>query len=203
MIKCRFCGGDIKDSEIFCSNCGYDPKLDMVNLNFQSNGKAPKKAFKESKQRVEGSGVSQGVKNFAFLGLLIIVFSIFYHYSFNVEAVLSDAKSFISRLTKGKLDFLKFGKKDNSKEGQTTKWVDINSFKPTGKFIKSKTLNIEGILYDPQAKSAVIINGEILSEGQSLNEVTIRKINKNSVEVLVGGQIKTLEVNQSLNPSSR
>jgi len=110
MKNCRFCGNEIKQNELFCSNCGYDPKLDMTNPNFQSRKNIQRKRIELRRQMNSQRLISKGVRNFSVIGLLVVVFSIFYHYNFNFEAVLASAKSFIFRLSNTKIDLSRFSK---------------------------------------------------------------------------------------------
>ena len=75
MQECRYCQQIIEDKDSFCKYCGYDPKTDMMSPEFklmEAKGLIPKKKIK-SKVSV---GISQGVKNFAFIGLAIFIFSL-------------------------------------------------------------------------------------------------------------------------------
>jgi hypothetical protein len=53
-------------------------------------------------------------------------------------------------------------------------------------------LSLQGILYEPNAQSLVIINGEVLEEQEELDGIKILKIEPTSVTVLVDGKTSRL-----------
>ena len=55
---------------------------------------------------------------------------------------------------------------------------------------------IEGILYDPQGASIVIINDMILKQADSTNGVTVKKIEKNSVVLSFKGEDHTFKIKE-------
>lgn len=59
-----------------------------------------------------------------------------------------------------------------------------------------RTLNLEGISFDPSGKSRVLINGRFYYEGDSINYLKIKSIGTESVELLSGNKIESLELNK-------
>jgi type II secretory pathway component PulC len=55
---------------------------------------------------------------------------------------------------------------------------------------------VEGILYDPQGASIVIINDMILKHGDSISGVTVKKIEKNSVVLSFKGEDHTFKIKE-------
>ncbi len=48
-------------------------------------------------------------------------------------------------------------------------------------------LVVEGVVYDPQKGSVVILNGTVLKEGEEIGGVKIKKIEKNGVRLVLNG----------------
>jgi Sec-independent protein translocase protein TatA len=63
---------------------------------------------------------------------------------------------------------------------------------------KITSVKLEGILFDSTGKGSAIMNGQVLYEGDSVENARIIKINKDSVEVAVDGKNKVLGINQIL-----
>lgn len=55
---------------------------------------------------------------------------------------------------------------------------------------------IEGILYDPQGESVVIINDLILKQGSSINGITVKSIERNSVVLSFKGEDHTFKIKE-------
>jgi predicted esterase len=53
---------------------------------------------------------------------------------------------------------------------------------------------VDGIIFNPQGKSSAIVNGEILQEGDRFKGVLIARIRKNSVDVIIDGEVMTLRL---------
>ncbi len=76
-------------------------------------------------------------------------------------------------------------------------WQILEKSKDVNAALEEKsdtTFRLDGIIFNPQGKSSVIINGEILQEGERLKGLFVTKINKDSVEVMINGDIKTLKL---------
>ena len=117
-------------------------------------------------------------------------------YNFDINTIIFESKSIFSRVKSGKLF-----KDKSKKKGEETKKVElinVRSFDRYNKPAVTKFLKIEGISFDPLGKSLVIINGKVVSEGGIFGNITVEKINKDSVELVIGGETKVLSVNQSI-----
>ena len=71
--------------------------------------------------------------------------------------------------------------------------------KPITTYAKIGSINdivIEGILYDPQGESVVVINDLILKLGSTINGITVKSIEKNSVVLSFKGEDHTFKVKE-------
>jgi hypothetical protein len=195
MKQCRFCGVFVEELTDICVSCGYDFKKDIVDPNFmQKKILMADKKIKKTKAENKSAGISPGVKKFMFTGLAILVFSILYKYNFNLSVVYSEILRIPSEIKSGKF----IGKSDNKKDKENKKveLINVLSFMGNKEKAKNKDLKIEGISFDVNGKSFIIINGSLVSEGQSFKNITVKKISKDMVEAIVDGQNKILTVNQ-------
>ncbi len=55
-------------------------------------------------------------------------------------------------------------------------------------------VRFEGIIYDPSGNSMVVLNDEVLKEGDKLYNVEVVKINKNSVTIKVHDRVHTIKL---------
>lgn len=63
---------------------------------------------------------------------------------------------------------------------------------------------LEGIQYDSQTnKSSALINGNVLFAGDNIGDIKIEGINKDSIDIIINGQKKRLEIGQSINSSEK
>ncbi len=200
MKECQYCKEQMKDEDVVCIMCGYDHKTGTINNAFKEQmakerGVREKAQRKKEKLQNKGRGISPGVKKFVFIGLIITVFALFYKHNFNISSVVSEISQSLAKLKKFKFSETKTkDKKDNKPE--KIELTDVNSFKGNNKPLRKKDLKVEGIFFDPQRKSFVSINGQILSEGESAGDVAVKKINRDSVELVIGGENTILKVNQ-------
>lgn len=56
---------------------------------------------------------------------------------------------------------------------------------------------LEGIIYDAQGKSMAIINGEVTVDGDSIGEIKILEVKKDSVIILKGNQVEVLKLEEA------
>ena len=185
MKTCRFCAEVIADQDEICGNCGYNPKTDTLTASFV---KKEKKVGYGQKQRV----VSPAVKTFVLWGIIIIVFSLGLKYQGKIGDFIWEAKNILlgnkvnkSAQTSGKVN-----------QNKKIRLIDVRSYKASADKSPRKDKRIEGIFYDPQGKSYVVINGRLISEKESFGNMVIKKINSNSVEVVQDGDEKVLTVNK-------
>lgn len=121
MQECRFCNRKIKDGDLFCRYCGYDPATDTISHEFVASGKPMRPPKKKGAYQFVG-GVSSGVKGFASIGLVLLVFSIFYKHHFNIDNVIAEAKHFFTKLSKGKITV------GRPKQSEEIEWIDMRTF---------------------------------------------------------------------------
>lgn len=199
MKECSYCKRLLQEEDAICTFCGYDPKTDTISPSFRpqtasAENLGRKTQLKDKKEIRAGHGIDPKVRNFAFIGFAVVVFSVFYKYNFNLNGVVSEIKHNFAKITTGKFLTGKFYKK--YKTSEKIEWIDVRSFEGTKKAIRDKDLLVEGILFDPNGKSFVTINGKVVSEGETFDNITIKKINVNSVELIVDGKSKIIEVKQ-------
>jgi len=182
MRICRYCEEVIADQDTICGNCGYNPQTDTLTASFVKK----KKVRSAHKQRIIGSGV----KSFAFWGMTIIVFSLGVKYQGKIGDLAWKAKDLILGNQINKSAQIS-GK---ASQGKAIRLIDVRSYKVSADKASSKDRKIEGIFYDPQGKSYVVIGGQLISEKESFGDMVIKKINRGSVEVIRGGQEQVLTV---------
>ena len=193
MKQCRCCGNSVDDIADICNSCGYNFKTDIVDPNF-----VPKQSPNDkANSGLSNKYVSSGVKKFAIIGLIVVVFSVLYKYNFNMNDVVSDAGIMFNKIMPGGMTKGKEGK-NKSSEIKKVELINVMSFVSPDKAGKYKDLKIEGISFDANAKSFVIINGKVISEGEEFNKVIVKKINPDSVELIAAGKLLVLRINQSI-----
>lgn len=64
----------------------------------------------------------------------------------------------------------------------------------------SSGFKLEGIIYDPGGRSLVILNGNSYQVGDVAGDVTVTKIGKDHVVILVDGEEKTLWMREEEKP---
>lgn len=200
MKECQYCKEQIKDEDIVCIMCGYNHKAGTINNAFKEQmakerGAREKGQRKKEKSQTKDRGISSSVNKFVFVGLIITVFALFYKHNFNISSVVSETSRYLAKLKKFKFSETKTKDNEDNKL-KKIELTDVNSFKGNNKPLRKKDLKVEGIFFDPQRKSFVSINGQILSEGESAGDVAVKNINRDSVELIIGGERKTLQINQ-------
>ncbi len=174
MKTCRFCKEESSDKEQICPYCGYNFQTDTLTPNFV--GKA-RKEDKGKKKKLVGPGI----KTFVFWTGLVIISSLIFKYQGKLGDLVSQAKDF-------------FKKDKKKKTSQSVGLLEVKSVKVSQEKFRSKEKKIEGIFYDPKGKSYVIINNQLIPEGESFAGIFIKKINKNTVEVIRDGKSQILSV---------
>jgi hypothetical protein len=184
MKTCRFCEREIGDHDKICVNCGYNPQTDTMTASFV---KKPKVSGSRGKQALLGSGV----KTFAFWGLMLIIFSLGVKYQGKIGDVLWQGKNLVS----GKKVSNLAQASGKARQNKAIRLIDVRSYKTSEVTPAGKDKKIEGIFFDPQGKSYAVINGQLISEQESLGNMAVKKINHDSVEVVEDGRQKVLKVN--------
>jgi len=185
MKICRYCEKEIQDEDKICSNCGYNPQTDTLTASFV------KKAVKTGSERKQ-TAVSSGIKTFAIWGLTIIIFSLAVKYQGKIGDLFWKAKNLIP----GAKSTAAVEAAQKARPPVATRLIDVRSYEATPPKTFAKDRKIEGIFYDPQGKSYVVINGRLVSENESFGDILIKKINRDSVDVLEAGQEKALKVSK-------
>jgi hypothetical protein len=135
--------------------------------------------------------VSPGVKGFAFWGMVLIALSLVFQYQSKILDFAWGAKDLLSGKKIKKSAASKVGAGQN-----TTRLLDVRSYRvPVDKKVL-KDKKIEGIFYDPQGKSYVVVNDQLVSQGESFAGMFIERINPDSVEIVEDGNRKLLRVNK-------
>jgi hypothetical protein len=186
MTVCRFCGGEVRDIDKICLNCGYNSQTDTVTPNF---------VRQEQEKIVKKKGlVRPEIKIFAFLGITIIALSLIFKYQTNLGHVVYQVRSFIVG-TKNKANKSANVKQPLGKDNEikSTGLLGVRSFKAPIDKTQRKDKKVEGIFYDPKNTSYVVINGQLVSEGKSFGNMLVKKINSDSVEVVEDGIAKILK----------
>ena len=140
-------------------------------------------------------GVSPGVKKFAYFGLAIVIFSVFFKHNFNAEGIKAEVNLIFTK-AQGRLMPGKAKKaKSKHKQGEginKAELVSVIDFDGSQKPDTNKDLKVEGIFFDSDGSSFVVLNGKVISEGQSWMGVTVKKINRESVEIIANGESRIL-----------
>jgi hypothetical protein len=185
MMICPFCEAVIGDQDKICGDCGYNPQTDTMTKSFVRKKKA---VVVEQKQRM----LSPKIKSFVFWGIMIIVLSLGIKYQVKIGDLVWKAKNIL------------LGNKVNSSaqasgKAQPNKVLglrDVRTYQAPADKSLGKNKKIEGIFYDPQGKSFVMINDQLISEQMNFGDMLIMKINHDSVEVVQDGKKKVLRVNK-------
>ncbi len=186
---------------MICRFCGYDFNTDTLSDSSKSKGTRDAKVpfRKERKAEDIQAGINPRVKTFAMVGLGIVVLSVFYKYNFDFNGVKYEVTQAVDKIKKGQFHFFKFNR-EKEDGPQKMELMDVQSFqgpeKTSGR--KYRKLVVEGIFFTPGAKNFVTINGKVLSEGEVFEGVAVKKINPDSVELIVEGESKILDVNDSI-----
>ncbi len=188
MKECRYCKKPIKEEDAICVFCGFDHTTGMISSNTAMTESQKKAQIKVQKAAIKSPGIDPRVKKFAFIGLAIVIFSIFYKYNFDINNIMSEAKHLFTKLTMGK------SAKGKNKTSEKIELINIKSFEATKKTKRYKDVVVEGVFFDPNGKSFVTVNGNVLSQGESAGNITVKEINKNSVELIVDGKSRIIEV---------
>lgn len=140
---------------------------------------------------------------FAFAGLAIVVLSLGVgRFNLDVQSLMSGINGALSKLQKEGIpqNFLHTSEPKNTKnESGRAGLLPLSEFKADANLEKYKgAVVVEGILFDAGGKSFVTLNGKILSEGENYRGAIIKKINQDSVELVIDGETRVLKINQKL-----
>ena len=193
MKKCRYCGKYIKYEEVVCEFCGFNCETAALDPSFEPGVK------KESKAK---GAIADRLKVIFATALFIIAIIVLYNAIWGRSDYL---KSFASNIMQ-RLENLKpkaaaktypYSSGGKPKEIITLAKVTLPDKAALEK--RKKFLTLEGIAYVSGAKRFITINGEVLTEGDTIASVVVGKIKESSVELLLpNGEAKTLEISQSI-----
>jgi ribosomal protein L37E len=199
---CRYCGEQIKVNEAICSFCGYNSETKTMSPGFIKREKMAKSSIPKA-----GS-----LRLVVFVIGMVVVVSLIVFFPDKANKIGSSIISYISNIGEDLRQYRKGLKPgSNTRTGLANLGSDIKksrefldsfinedfSYKPTEEK-SDASVRVEGIVFDSTGKGSVIIHGQVLYEGDNFENARIIKINKNSIEVLVDGKNKVLEVNQGL-----
>jgi len=193
MKKCRYCGKYIKYEEVVCEFCGFNCETAALDPTFEPRLK------KESKAK---GAIADRLKVIFATALFIIVIIVLYNAIWGRSDYLkSFASNIIQRLDNLKLkaatktQFYSPGGKPN----EIITLVKVNLPDKAALERRKKFLTLEGIAYVSGGKRFITINGEVLTEGDTIASVRVGKIKESSVELLLpNGEAKSLEISQSI-----
>lgn len=191
--KCTYCSKYIRKEMTVCEYCGY---------NFQTGALDPHfKPGSPSDARAKGK-IAKRLKVFFAAVLFIATFVVLYNGIGGKSDFLNSlASNIMERLQN--LNWKKETKASVHTSGKKNKplvtFSQVTLLDKTAIEKRKKFLVLEGIVYTYGGKSFITINGEVLTEGDTIASVEVGKIRENSVELLLpNGESKTLEISQSI-----
>ncbi len=108
-----------------------------------------------------------------------------YAYNIDVSTALDECSGLINKESN-----------DVQKDRGIEELIDVSVNR---KVYKKGNYLLEGIYYDFQTnKSSALINGNVLFAGDNIKNIRIEGINKDSIDIIVNGQKKKLEIGQSI-----
>jgi len=166
MKECKFCNAPIKGENAFCHFCGYDPKTDTIRQNVVLKRKIQKE------ERHFSYGIRPSIRMFAFIGLAVVIFTIFYKHNFNLNGVISEVKQawHKGRIKASKIIPMEVEKKTESVE-------ETETFNP------SVPLIVQGVIWGGAMPQA-IINNRVINIGNVIEGAKVIDINKKGVVLL-------------------
>lgn len=78
-----------------------------------------------------------------------------------------------------------------------------NENKTSGKEAWQIPVSFSSIFFDTNGKSSAIINGKVIFEGDSIGDIKLEKVNKDSVDIVANGQRRNVKVGQSEGVSTK
>jgi len=196
MKKCRYCGKYIKYEEVVCEFCGFNCETAALDPTFEPGVK------KESKTK---GAIADWLKVIFATAFFIIAIIVFYNAIWGRSDYL---KSFTLNIMQ-RLEALikpkpaaKIPTYTSASGGKPKAFVTLGKTTLPEKVAlekRKKFLTLEGIAYASGGKRFITINGEVLTEGDTIASVIVSKIKDSSVELLLpNGETKSLEISQSI-----
>jgi len=195
MKNCKFCGKSIKSDTVVCEYCGYNSQTDSRDPDFNPNKKTQMAAAQGAKSH------TQAVKVFfevlIFLVIAVVLIGVIFPGKTIVSAFIPDVRAMLS-----------FGKSSASKQSVPPRSANKTKAKPVSfmKFPAAKktaekqkfAIEVSGIMFDANGRSFATINAEVVSEGDSIGNYRVNKINSDSVEMVSGSQTIVLRVSDTI-----
>lgn len=75
-------------------------------------------------------------------------------------------------------------------------FIPLTEEDSTSVSVSSSGVKLEGIIYDPGARSMAILNGKTYQAGEAVGDATVVKILKDHVVILVDGEEKMLWIRE-------
>ena len=193
--NCRYCGKPMPTKEVICKFCGYNTETGTLTASGkQQSSQEPGKAEVAKKRK-------PNIIQFIFAAIILFASVSFLIYTLFTGKV--DIKGFVSKIAQG-LNKLKPAEKKAQSGYPGKKAAGPAGSKKAAAAEKAQTerrknfLVLEGIAFDSNTRSFATISGEVFCEGDSTANFKVKKINENSVELIVDGEVKTLEIGQSI-----
>jgi len=184
---CRFCNkADIKEGQI-CPNCGYDPKTNTISPSFKPKAK-------NQDLQITKSLISPAVKIFALLGIAVVIFSVLFKYDFKPAKIIARTEE----LVKQTVVYSEYVNMESEGKEFVTNRTQLISDEAMKKAAERKDLVLAGVFFVPNKKSYIIINQEVVEEGQTFNGILVEKVYRDKVELVIKGKRLTLKVNESI-----
>jgi len=195
---CRYCNKPIKKEEIICGYCGYNSQTGTLSPT------AKKQPIEEEKK--EGGSRSRVMKSIKLIFVIVIFLA---SISFLVKMFFPgqlDLNGIISKITKvlnPKAKNSQYGSSAKKSTGVSALLKKVFPEKNYAEEQRKTSLKVEGIAFEANSKSIATINGQNVSEGDSIGNIKVEKINETSVELIVNGENRILEIGQSIPLSNK
>jgi len=193
MKKCRYCGKYIKYEEVICGFCGFNCDTGALDPTFDPGAKKEEKAKGAIADRLKAIFATV----FFIISVIVLYNAIWGRsdylkfFASDIMQRLEDLKSRVATKTR-----------PNSSDAKTKEFITLLKVTLPDKAALEKRkrfLTLEGIAYAFGAKSFITINGEVLTEGDTIASVIVGKIKESSVEFLLpNGEAESLEISQSI-----
>jgi len=198
---CHYCKKAIGKNDIVCKFCGYNSQTGTI-----TGAPVQQTSGDSGKQAKAKKGIPDSVK--VSLAVIIIIASatVLIARLFNGKKIINSIMSSITQFSE-KLKPATPEEKKNSyslkSKAKTNKAAEAAQAKrlsahKAAEEQRKKAFILEGISFDPQGKNLATISGVVVCEGDSVRKAQVKKINQDSVELLVDGKIEVLRIGQSI-----
>jgi len=193
MKKCRYCGKYIKYDQVICEFCGFNCDTGTLDPTFDPGAKKDAKAK---------SAIADRLKAVFAIVFFIIAIIVLYNAIWGKSDYLKSFTSDIMQRLEDLKSRVATKTRPNSSDAKTKEFITLLKVTIPDKAALEKRkrfITLEGIAYAFGAKSFITINGEVLTEGDTIASVIVGKIKESSVEFLLpNGEAESLEISQSI-----